>query len=99
MDVSTITLLLFASIVFGLMTGAPLVFVLGGVAVVFSYFVVGPHSLMMIPYTALGVMDNFILISLPLFIYMGIILQHSGIAKSLYDMMYIWIGEIREAWP
>jgi tripartite ATP-independent transporter DctM subunit len=95
MEVSTITALLFASIIVGLLTGLPLVFVLGGVAVIFNYFLLGPQTLMMISYTAFGVMDNFILIALPLFIYMGIILQHSGIAKSLYEMIYLWIGGMR----
>ena len=95
MDVSTITILLFAAIILGLLTGLPLVFVLGGVAVLFNYLLLGPQTLMMISYTAFGVMDNFILIALPLFIYMGIILQHSGIAKSLYEMIYLWIGGMR----
>ena len=95
MEVSTITILLFSAIVFGLVTGLPLVFVLGGVAVAFNYFLLGPQALMMISYTAFGVMDNFILIALPLFVYMGIILQHSGIAKALYEMIYLWIGGMR----
>lgn len=95
MGEGTITALIFGSIVVGLISGLPLVFVLGGVAVVCIYFFLGPASLMMASATAFGVMDNFILTALPLFIFMGILLQHSGIAESLYEMIYKWIGGVR----
>ena len=50
---------------------------------------------MIVSATAFGVMNNFILTALPLFIFMGILLQHSGIAESLYEMIYKWIGGLR----
>jgi tripartite ATP-independent transporter DctM subunit len=95
MEVGTITALLFASLVVGLLTGLPLVFILGGLAVIFNYFLLGPASLMMISSAAYGVMDNFILTAIPLFVFMGIVLQHSGIAAAMYEMMYKWVGGIR----
>lgn len=95
MEVGTITAILFASLVVGLLTGLPLVFILGGLAVIFNYFLLGPASLMMISSAAFGVMENFILTAIPLFVFMGIILQHSGIAAAMYEMMYKWIGGIR----
>jgi len=94
MEVSTITVLLFLSLVVGLLTGLPLVYILGGLAVIFNYFLLGPASLFMISSTAYGVMNNFILTSIPLFVFMGIVLQHSGIAEALYEMMHKWIGGI-----
>ena len=95
MEVGNITALLFLSLVAGLLTGLPLVFILGGLAVIFNYFLLGPASLFIISSTAFGVMNEFILTSIPLFVFMGIILQHSGIAEALFEMMYKWIGGIR----
>jgi len=95
MEVGTITILLFSSLVVGLLTGLPLVYILGGLAVIFTFFLLGPASLIMISATAFGVMNNFILIAIPLFVFMGIVLQHSGIAEAMYEMMYKWIGGIR----
>ena len=95
MSAGLITLLMFGSITVALATGLPIVFVLGGVAILFTYFLWGVQGLLAVSYNAFGVMDNFILIALPLFIYMGIILQHSGIAENLYNMMYKWIGGLR----
>ena len=87
MSAGLITLLMFGSITVALATGLPIVFVLGGVAILFTYFLWGVQGLLAVSYNAFGVMDNFILIALPLFIYMGIILQHSGIAENLYNMI------------
>jgi len=95
MEIGTITILIFASLVAGLLTGLPLVFILGGLAVIFNYFLLGPSSLFMVSSTAFGVMHDFILTSIPLFVFMGILLQHSGIAEALFDMIHKWIGGIR----
>jgi tripartite ATP-independent transporter DctM subunit len=95
MGTVTITIILFSALVVGLVTGLPLVYVLGGLAVFFTYFLLGPTSLMLISAGAFGVMNNFVLIAIPLFVFMGIVLQHSGIADAMYEMMYKWIGGIR----
>ena len=95
MGTATITVILFSSLIAGLLTGLPLVYILGGLAVFFTYFFLGPTSLMLISAGAYGVMTNFVLVSIPLFVFMGIILQHSGLADAMYEMMYKWIGGIR----
>lgn len=95
MEIGVITILIFASLVLGLLTGLPLVFILGGLSVIFNLFLLGPKSLFMVSSTAFGVMQNFILTAIPLFVFMGILLQHSGIAEALFDMIHKWIGGIR----
>jgi tripartite ATP-independent transporter DctM subunit len=40
-------------------------------------------------------MNNFTLVALPLFIFMAMILERSGVASDLYDMMYLWFGGLR----
>ncbi len=95
MDLGLITIILFAGLILLLATGAPLVMVMGGGAVIFSYFLWGPQGLMQISSNSFGVMQNFILIAIPLFIFMGIVLEQSGLAKALYEMMYRWFGGVR----
>ncbi len=95
MDITIITILLFSCLIILLITGLPIAFVMAGVAVVFTYFLWGLQGLIMISSMTYGVMRNFILTAIPLFIFMGIVLQHSGLAGSLYDMMYKWLGPIR----
>ncbi len=95
MEVGTVTLLIFSSLILGLLTGLPLVFILGGLAVIFNFIFLGPSTLFMISSTAFGTMNDFILTSIPLFVFMGILLQHSGIAEALFDMMHKWVGGIK----
>ena len=95
MDVGLTTLVLFAALVILLITGLPLAFVLGSIAVIFTYFLWGPYALMAVPANTLGVMQNFILSAIPLFIFMGLVLQKSGIAGTLYDTVHKWAGGIR----
>jgi tripartite ATP-independent transporter DctM subunit len=95
MSVTIITLLLFACLILLLVTGLPLAFCMGGLASAFVLFLWKPSALSMISSIAYGVMGNFILISIPLFIFMGMVLQRSGIADDAYDMLYKWIGGMR----
>ena len=42
-----------------------------------------------------GAMNKFTLVAVPLFIFMAMILERSGVANDLYEMMYIWFGPVR----
>jgi tripartite ATP-independent transporter DctM subunit len=95
MDIGTITIILFAGLLLVLLTGAPIAIVMGGAAVIFTPFLWGPQALMQIAANAFGVMQNFILLAIPLFVFMGMVLEQSGIASSLYEMMYRWFGGVR----
>lgn len=95
MGVGITTLILFAALVVILLTGLPLAFVLGSIAVVFTYLLWGPYALAAVPANTIGVMENFILSAIPLFIFMGLMLQKSGLAGSLYDTVHKWAGGMR----
>ncbi|MEM8690973.1 MAG: TRAP transporter large permease subunit [Pseudomonadota bacterium] len=41
------------------------------------------------------VMTSYVLISIPLFIFMAALLERSGIAKSMYDSLNIWLNRTR----
>ncbi|MBU2548205.1 MAG: TRAP transporter large permease subunit [Proteobacteria bacterium] len=94
METWIVTLLLFGFLLLGLLLGLPLAFAFGGVAIVFSLLLWGPKSLFLIPLTAFEDATNYILLAVPLFVFMANILEHSGIAEELYDMMYKWMGRI-----
>lgn len=95
MSVTLITILLFASLVILLVSGLPLAFCMGGLAALFTIIIMGPQALSMTAYVTYGVMDNFILLAIPLFIFMGAILERSGIAEDAFEMIYKWIGHVR----
>jgi tripartite ATP-independent transporter DctM subunit len=90
-----LTIILFGSLVLLLMLGLPLVFALGGVATLFTIFIWGPDALAVLSNRTYMVMDMFMLVAVPMFIFMGAMLQRCGIAEDLYYMMYHWMGGLR----
>ena len=88
-------LLMFAALFFLLAVGVPIAFSLGAVAVVFSYFLWGPGALNILVSAAWGTMNNFVIIAVPLFIFMAYILQKTNVVEDLYSAFYKWSGGLR----
>ena len=95
MDILTVTAILFGSLFLVLTTGVPVCFALGGVGVIFTFFLWGPNAVGMIAFAAFDLMSSPILLAAPLFLLMGMILQESGIADDVYEMFYRWMGPVR----
>lgn len=94
MSIELITLLLFGSFVLLMIAGVPLVFALGGSAVVGTYFLWGPNALYAIGIRTFSSSTSFVLLAIPMFIFMGSMLERSGIASDLYEMMQKWLGAV-----
>ncbi len=90
-----ITFLMFAGLLIGLFMGHPLAFILGGLAVFFGYISWGPLAFFTFSNRIFGVMDNFILVAIPLFIFMANLLQHSGVADNLFLSLRYLMGPVR----
>ncbi|NOD85981.1 MULTISPECIES: TRAP transporter large permease subunit [unclassified Ruegeria] len=90
-DIHTLYLLaLFAGLLIFLMSGFPVAFVLGGVSlllagigVLFQQF--DASFLAAIPQRIYAAMTNDVLLAVPLFVFMGAMLERSGIASELLD--------------
>ena len=94
MSIELLSLLFFGALLVFLLLGLPLSFVLGGVSMIFLYFTWGPESFYMVAAQTWGAMNKFTLVAIPLFIFMAMILERSGVAKDLYEMMYLWFGPV-----
>lgn len=94
MSIELLSVLFFGSLLVFLLMGLPLSFVLGGVSMIFIYFTWGPEAFYMVAAQTWGAMNKFTLVAVPLFIFMAMILERSGVAKSLYEMMYLWFGPV-----
>jgi len=78
------------------MTGFPIAFVIGSVAFFVGLLVFGPATTFHILYTRFyGLSLNYPYLAVPLFTFMGVILQHSGVTKDLYDSLYEALGRLR----
>jgi len=95
MSAEFVTIGMFVGLLIGLFMGHPLAFVLGGLAVIFGYLGWGPSSFYMFLNQTWGIMDNYILVCIPLFIFMAQLLDQSGVAEDLFDTMRHLFGPIR----
>jgi len=92
MLIELIPLFMFAAICFFLMLGYPVAFTLGGVALAFAAFgIVGgvfdPNLLKSFPSRLYGIMNNYTLVAVPLFVFMGTVLEKSRLAEDLLANM------------
>lgn len=93
-------LLLFIAVCLVLLTGYPVAFALGGTALVFAFIGVLTGSfdtafLTALPNRLYGIMTNMTLIAVPLFIFMGVMLEKSKVADKLLDTMALLFGSMR----
>ena len=88
-------LIMFAVALLLLLLGFPVAFTFGGVAVFFGLLAEGPGIFALMPHRIWSIMNNTILMAIPLFIFMGIVLQKSNLAERLLESMGFLFGEIR----
>lgn len=92
--------LLLVGLLAGLSTGFPVAFVLGGVALLVAGLGVllgnfDPSFLEAFPSRVFGTMTNETLVAVPLFVFMGIMLEKSRIAESLLEAVAAMFGRLR----
>jgi tripartite ATP-independent transporter DctM subunit len=88
-------LVMFAVLFLLLLIGFPVAFTLGAVALGFGSIFLGLDFFNLLPLRIWGIMTNFTLLAVPLFVFMGVILEKSGIAEELLETMGKLFGRIR----
>lgn len=90
-----LALVLFALVFVLLLAGFPVAFTLGGISVIFGLLTLGTDFFYLLPLRVFGTMGNYVLIAVPLFIFMGMMLEKSGIAESLLETMALLFGKLK----
>lgn len=95
MSPELITYLMLGTLIILIVMGYPIAFVLGGVATLFGLIFVGPNVINFFMLKMYGALSDYVLIAIPLFIFMGTIIEKSGLAMRLYDAMHVLMGRLR----
>ncbi len=95
MSIELITFLLVATFVTLLILGLPLAWTMGATAGIFTLALFEPATMFMTMTRVFHMMLNYALVSVPLFVLMGCILEKSGVAEQLFDAVYVWSGPLR----
>ncbi len=87
--------LLFGGLILGLATGFPVPFVMFGVSMIVGLLGVGTGFMHMLILRVFETMHNYILVSIVLFVFMGIMLEKSGAAEKLFSSLHLVLGGLR----
>jgi tripartite ATP-independent transporter DctM subunit len=93
-----IGMLMFLTALVFLLFGIPVAFAFGGVAILFALLFpwdVGLQVFELLPFRIYGIMQNFTLMAVPLFIFMGLVLEKSKMAEELLESMGRLFGPVR----
>jgi tripartite ATP-independent transporter DctM subunit len=104
MDVGTISIVLLIGMIVLLAIGMPLGFASGFLAIIVLLMKFGPDFLFgafgsgplgILAQRMYGLTTDYVLISVPLFIFMACLLERSGIARDMYSSLNIWLSRTR----
>ncbi len=98
MSAEFLTVAMFATLIFAITLGHPLAYTLAGVATLFGLLDNGfhiPGLFDMFANNAWGLMNNYTLVAIPLFILMAQLLDRSKVAEALFEALYIVLGGVK----
>jgi len=87
--------LMFVTLFTGIFLGFPTAFVLGGVALLFGAGSMGADIFGLFIARLFELMKNYTLLAVPLFLFMGVFMEKSGMAERLFNAMHILWGRFR----
>jgi len=86
---------MFVTLFFFLLIGYPVAFTIGATALGFGIIGFGFGFFELLPIRIWSIIQNFTLIAVPLFVFMGVTLERSGLAEELLDTMGLLFGRLR----
>jgi tripartite ATP-independent transporter DctM subunit len=95
MSIELITITMFGSMLLLLLLGLPVAFSCGAVGVIFTAILQGPAAINIVPTRIFGLMVNYLLAAIPLFIFMACILERGGLIGEIYEMVHQWVGWLK----
>ena len=91
----TITVVMLVLLLVLVGSGFPLGLALGGVALIAGLLFWNPTIFSLFYDRLFGVTSNYTFLAVPLFIFMGIMVEKSGVSKQLFSTLYLWLGGVR----
>jgi len=95
MGIETLSLLMLGYMAALLLLGVPFAFMLGATALVFGYWQFGEAVLFLIGSRYYSFLNEFILLSIPMFVLMAALIERTGMATRLFDAMQAVAGRLR----
>ena len=87
-----LTVLMLAGVLVGVLLGYPLAIPVGAMGLLFGYLVYGNAVPALLYGRLFSLVHSYTLLAIPLFVFMGVMLEKSGIAEKLYQALYVWLS-------
>jgi tripartite ATP-independent transporter DctM subunit len=91
----SITIIMLGGLVLTVVTGFPLAMPIGTVALVVGFLAFGPSVFSLLYQQIFSILHNYVLLALPLFIFMGVVLEYSLIADKMYDALFLILSGLK----
>ena len=100
MGAEWLAILMFVGFFFLLLSGYPVAFSFAGTAIVFGLLGLSVHAfdlalLRLLPNRWFGTMSDFTLLAIPYFVFLGAVLEKSGLAEDLLETIGFVLGPLR----
>ncbi|HZJ84622.1 MAG TPA: TRAP transporter large permease subunit [Syntrophomonadaceae bacterium] len=95
MSPELLTVLMFVGVLVGVFLGFPIAFTLAGLGITFGLIGWGDQVFALMGSRAFGVMANYTYVAIPLFIFMGAMLERSGVADIAFAVLNQWMKNVK----
>ena len=95
MSPELMTLMMLFAVLFGVFMGFPIAFTLGGMGLAFGVIFWGPQTIPLLAAKAFSVYNNYTYVAIPLFIFMGTMLDASGVADTAFGVLNQWLKKFK----
>jgi len=89
------TVIMLTGILLGVLTGVPIAFPIGALALLMGFLLFGMPVFDLLYSRLFEITTSYVLVAIPLFVFMGIMLEKSGIADAMFDALYLWLGGLK----
>ncbi len=95
MSSELVAVLMFGGVMVGILSGYPIALVLAGIAMAVGVLVMGPVVFLQFAMRIFDLATNYYFLAVPLFVFMGEMVEKSGSAERLYGGLYLLFGKVR----
>jgi tripartite ATP-independent transporter DctM subunit len=90
-----VTILMLGGVLVLVISGFPLAYIIGFIGIAVGIFLWEEQVSQVFYLRVYRLMVNRVLLAVPLFVFMGAMLERSGIIERLYETLYLWLGGFR----
>ena len=90
-----IAIMMLGGVLVGVLLGYPLAIPVGALGLIFGFLLFGTPVFDLLYARLFKLINSYALLAVPLFVFMGVMLERSGIAERMYDALYLWLSGLR----